>query len=68
MKQRGRKSADELTVASPVVVEERPEAPVELTLEQAYVWAAVVGRMPADSVRGRDVSAPVPVLPAYGGG
>lgn len=48
MKQRGRKSAGELAVASPVKVHTRPEAPVELTPEQADVWVAVVDRMPAD--------------------
>jgi len=48
MKQRGRKSAGELAVASPVLVQPRPDAPVELTPEQADVWNEVVDALPAD--------------------
>lgn len=48
MKQRGRKSAGELAIASPVTVQPRPEAPVELTPEQADVWQSVVDALPAD--------------------
>src|SRR5690625_6793841 len=48
MKQRGRKSAGELAVVSPVRVHPRPDAPVELTPEQAYVWNEVVDALPAD--------------------
>lgn len=48
MKQRGRKSAGELAIASPVQMVPRPEAPVELTPEQADVWRQVVDAMPAD--------------------
>src|SRR5690625_2618108 len=48
MKQRGRKSAGELAVASPVRVQPRPDAPAELTPEQADVWNEVVDALPAD--------------------
>src|SRR5690625_1694999 len=48
MKQRGRKSAGELAVASPVLVQPRPDAPGELTPEQADVWNEVVDALPAD--------------------
>src|SRR5690625_1759146 len=47
MKQRGRKSAGELAVASPVLVQPRPDAPVELTPEQVAVWDEVVDALPA---------------------
>jgi hypothetical protein len=51
MKQRGRKSADALSmvVSLPGVIPgERPEPPKHLTDEQAETWRAAVGRMPAD--------------------
>src|SRR5690625_5188304 len=48
MKQRGRKTAGELAVASPVLVQTRPDAPDELTPEQADVWNEVVDALPAD--------------------
>src|SRR5690625_3965013 len=48
MKQRGRKSAGELAVACPVVVQPRPDAPVELTPEPADGWHEVVDALRAD--------------------
>src|SRR5690625_694899 len=48
MKQRGRKSAGELAVASPVLVQPRPDAPVELTPEQADARNAAGDAPPAD--------------------
>lgn len=48
MGMRGRKSAASLSVASPVQVMERPDAPYDLTDEQAEEWWAVINRMPAD--------------------
>lgn len=50
MKQRGRKSAAELEIAHPGAVEavQRPDAPYDLTDEQAEEWWAVVNRLPAD--------------------
>jgi len=50
MKARGRKSAASLTVPAAVAVEtvQRPDAPYDLTDEQAEEWWAVVNRMPAD--------------------
>lgn len=47
---RGRKSAASLEIASPSHVSaiERPDAPYDLTDEQADEWWAVVNRMPAD--------------------
>lgn len=50
MAKRGRKSAAALSVAATVTVEtvERPDAPYDLTDEQADEWWAVVNRMPAD--------------------
>jgi hypothetical protein len=50
MKTRGRTSAAALEVASLGKVEtiQRPDAPYELTDEQAQEWWAVVNRMPAD--------------------
>lgn len=46
----GRKSAASLEVqrASPVEAVQRPDAPYDLTDEQAEEWWAVVNRMPAD--------------------
>lgn len=46
----GRRSAAELTVAAAAPVETitRPDAPYDLTDEQAEEWWAVVNRMPAD--------------------
>jgi hypothetical protein len=50
MGKRGRTSAAELSVASvaPVETLQRPDAPYDLTDEQAEEWWAVVNRMPAD--------------------
>lgn len=49
MKQRGRKSAGELAIASPATVAvERPEPPLELTPEQSDVWNAIVSGREAD--------------------
>jgi hypothetical protein len=50
MGNRGRVSAAALTVIGPGGIEpiRRPEAPVELTDEQAEEWRAIVNRMPAD--------------------
>jgi hypothetical protein len=50
MVQRGRKSSAALAVARPSQIEavERPDAPYDLTDEQAEEWWAVVNRMPAD--------------------
>lgn len=47
---RGRKSAAELTVISGDGIEtiRRPDAPAELTEEQADEWRAVTNRLPAD--------------------
>lgn len=45
---RGRKSAAALAIASPVQSIERPDAPYELTDEQASEWWAVVNSLPAD--------------------
>ena len=45
---RGRKSAAALSVAAPVQMVERPDAPYDLTDEQSDEWWAVVNRMPAD--------------------
>lgn len=50
MGDRGRKSAAALSVVKPSDLSpvDRPEAPPELTNEQAHEWNAVVSRMPAD--------------------
>jgi len=50
MKQRGRKSAAALDVERLPSVEviQRPDAPYDLTDEQAQEWWAVVNRLPAD--------------------
>lgn len=50
MRKRGRKSAasTELAVTSPIETIARPDAPYDLTDEQAQEWWAVVNRMPAD--------------------
>ena len=47
---RGRKSKAEIEVKAPAPVEklDRPDAPYDLTDEQAEEWWAVVNRMPAD--------------------
>lgn len=45
---RGRKSVASLAVAAPIETLERPDAPYDLTDEQADEWWAVVNRMPAD--------------------
>lgn len=50
MEQRGRKSADALALQQFVgaAAVQRPDAPYELSDEQAAVWRAVVDSMPAD--------------------
>lgn len=49
MGRRGRPSAAALAlVATPQLATRRPEAPVDLTPEQAAEWDAIVGRCPAD--------------------
>lgn len=50
MGKRGPQSAAALEVAKPVEVEtvQRPDAPYDLTDEQAEEWWAVVNRLPAD--------------------
>lgn len=50
MEGRGRKSAASLSVISSGAVQavRRPDAPAELTDEQAGEWAEIVSRMPAD--------------------
>jgi hypothetical protein len=51
MKQRGRKSKEQLSavVALPGIVPgERPKPPAGLTAEQANLWRQFVGRMPSD--------------------
>lgn len=48
MATRGRKSAAALAIASPIETIERPDAPYELTDEQAEEWWAVVNSLPAD--------------------
>lgn len=50
MEGRGRKSTASLTVVSsnPTQALKRPEAPSDLTEEQAGEWVAVVNRLPAD--------------------
>ena len=45
---RGKKSVAALSVAMPVGVTQRPDAPYDLTDEQSEEWWAVVNRMPAD--------------------
>lgn len=45
---RGRKSVAALSVAVPLGITNRPDAPYDLTDEQADEWRAVVNRMPAD--------------------
>ena len=50
MAKRGRASGAELTVpkVDPIEVIERPDAPYDLTDEQAEEWWAVVNRLPAE--------------------
>lgn len=48
MQQRGRKSVAALAVVSPIETVPRPDAPYDLTDDQAEEWRAVVDRMPAD--------------------
>ena len=52
MESRGRRSTAELSVVRPsgglVAIEARPEAPVELTREQATEWTEIVNRLPAE--------------------
>lgn len=51
MSKRGRVSGAELAVArltAPIETVQRPDAPYELTDEQADEWRSVVGRLPAD--------------------
>lgn len=47
---RGRKSSAELTIVGSHTLEpvERPQAPPDLTKEQASEWSAIVNRMPSD--------------------
>lgn len=45
---RGRKSASELAVASPVERVARPAVPLDLHPEEATVWQVIVDAMPAD--------------------
>lgn len=47
MVKRGRKSADELATITPLTGT-RPDAPYDLTDDQAEEWRAIVDRMPAD--------------------
>ncbi len=56
---RGRKSAAELGVIRGIP--QRPDAPAELTSEQAEEWREIVGRMPVDWFR-REIH---PLLCAY---
>jgi len=48
MKQRGRKSATAVATQKTVAVVNRPEPPLELSPEEADVWAEIVDAMPAD--------------------
>ena len=48
MGSRGRNSSASLEVAKPIETVARPDAPYDLTDEQADEWWAVVNRMPAD--------------------
>lgn len=50
MGDRGKRSSASLSVLKPagITAVERPEAPAELTDEQAIEWNSIVGRMPAD--------------------
>lgn len=48
MKKRGRVSAGELSVLSPVVKIERPDAPYNLCDQEAEIWRAIVEDLPAD--------------------
>ncbi len=48
MVKRGRKSAAELALAPVVEIVPRPDAPSELTDEEAREWEAIVARMPGD--------------------
>jgi hypothetical protein len=50
MKTRGRNSAASTEIAALAIVEsiQRPDAPYELTDEQADEWRAIVNRLPAD--------------------
>lgn len=49
MRQRGRKGAGALTVASgAVALVNRPEPPLDLTPEESDVWVATVEALPAD--------------------
>jgi hypothetical protein len=48
MRQRGRKSAAELSVIVSPLAARRPAPPTELTAEQSEEWRAIVSRMPPD--------------------
>lgn len=48
MGKRGRQSSASLAVVSPVQTVQRPDAPYDLTDEQADEWRALVDRMPGD--------------------
>lgn len=58
---RGKKSAAELAVVTPVTSLRRPDPPTELTDEQAQEWRAITGTMAADRLP-REVH---PLLGAY---
>jgi hypothetical protein len=47
MRQRGRQSSESLSIV-PAALPQRPEAPADLSPEQAEVWRAYVADMPAD--------------------
>lgn len=61
MNQRGRKSAAEREIGALAGEAERPDAPPELTDEQAQLWNTVVGRLPADWIKAEHY----PILAAY---
>jgi len=48
MRQRGKKSAAAVATREAVAVVNRPEPPLELSPEEADVWAEIVDAMPAD--------------------
>lgn len=48
MAKRGRQSLAALAITTPIETIQRPDAPYDLTDDQAEEWRAVVDRMPAD--------------------
>ena len=48
MQQRGRKASAALEATSPVTVQDRPSAPLDLTAEQGDEWQKIVDGLPAD--------------------